>query len=195
MIRAVIFDVGGVLLTLGINQYLEVLARELGSDQVAGVYRRWGERLERGEVHEVDLWRQVSGRICPEVAIDHVMTASFPPIPVMIDFAAELRARGVQTAILSNTVPSHVRAMGFLDGFDPIAMSCAIGARKPEREAFQYVLDRLGLPPDEVAYIDDSAENVAAGRALGLKALWHDGNVERTRRLILGWLKARVSRS
>ena len=129
-----------------------------------------GERLERGEVQEVDLWREVSGRIWPEGAFDHVFTASFPPIPVMIDFAAELRARGVQTAILSNTVPSHVRAMGFLDGFDPIAMSCAIGARKPEREAFQYVLDRLGLPPDEVAYIDDSAENVAAGKGPRLES-------------------------
>ena len=99
MIRAVIFDVGGVLLTLGINQYLEVLARELGSDQVAGVYRRWGERLERGEVQEVDLWREVSGRIWRKSVRSRVCALSADPGHDRL--RSRTAGRRVQTAILS----------------------------------------------------------------------------------------------
>lgn len=83
---------------------------------------------------------------------------------------------------------SHVRlmrGMGVLAGFDPVVLSCATGCRKPEPRAFAHVLDRLGLPGEAVAYVDDIPEYVAAATALGIRAILHRGDVPATRRAIM----------
>jgi HAD superfamily hydrolase (TIGR01509 family) len=50
-----------------------------------------------------------------------------------------------------------------------------VGAAKPGEEFFHRVAGELGLELDELAFVDDTMENVEAARALGLHAiLWHD---------------------
>lgn len=190
MVQAVIFDIGGVLLTLGTDEYLRAIADTLNTPDVFELYRTYAHALDRGEISETELWQRLAGRPIAEDAFDAAFAEYFRPIPQMLHLARQLRQRGVRTAILSNTVPSHVRVMrgmGFLDDFHPVAMSCEIGHRKPEPEALQYVLDRLGLPPAAVGYIDDVAENIAIGKRLGVKTLLHDGDVERARTVFESW--------
>jgi len=46
-----------------------------------------------------------------------------------------------------------------------------IGKVKPDDEAFEYVLEELGVSPDQVVFLDDSNTNVAAALRLGINAL------------------------
>lgn len=188
MLKAVIFDIGGVLLTLGTKQYLAELEEELGVNDLQSLYNQNAQRLDRGEVTEAALWEQAAQRPVAEDTFDHVFPKYFRPVESMLQFAQELRDLGIQTAILSNTVPSHVRAMrqmGFLEGFDPIVFSCEIRIRKPDDAAIQYVLDRLPFAPHEIAYIDDIADNVAMGKRAGVRSILHEGDYEATRRAVL----------
>ena len=53
--------------------------------------------------------------------------------------------------------------------------SCYMGLRKPEPAIYQRTLDILGRKPERVLFIDDRAENVAAGSAAGMKAIQFTG--------------------
>lgn len=184
-IKAVLFDIGGVLLTLGEDVYRQEVARRLGlGDALPDAYEAAIPALQRGEVDEVEVWWELSGQTVPLTTFDDAFRNNFPPVPDMLAFAAELRQRGLQTPILSNTQASHVavlRQMGFLDDFGPVFMSCEIGHRKPEQAAFAHVLEQIGLPGEQVVYLDDFPEYVAAAAELGIHGIVHSGDVAATR--------------
>ncbi len=187
-IKAIIFDVGGVLLTLGEEAYRQEVTSRLGPHVLPEHYSSKIPALQRGEETEELLWAKLAGRSVPADAFDSCWLAHFRPIPAMLLLAAELRALGLRTAVLSNTQASHVRlmrSMGVLAGFDPIVMSCEASCRKPEPQAFYHILDRLRLPGEAVAYVDDVPEYVAAAMALGIRAILHSGDVLATRRSIV----------
>ena len=55
--------------------------------------------------------------------------------------------------------------------FDPILYSFQFKHVKPERELFEAVEDQLGLPGEEIHFIDDTQGHVAAARAAGWDAV------------------------
>ncbi len=59
----------------------------------------------------------------------------------------------------------------FLDWFDGIVVSGELGLRKPDPRIFRHLLERFALRPAATVFIDDSARNVEAARALGLDAI------------------------
>lgn len=77
--------------------------------------------------------------------------------------------------LFSNTCESH-RAHWmprFEDLLRPINgryLSCEIGMRKPQPEAFALVARRIGVAPDRIAFFDDLEENVIGARRAGLRA-------------------------
>ena len=44
---------------------------------------------------------------------------------------------------------------------------------KPSAEFYKAVIDDIGLPPEEMLFIDDSQANVQAAIAAGLPAVWY----------------------
>jgi putative hydrolase of the HAD superfamily len=74
--------------------------------------------------------------------------------------------------VLSNSWGNEYPA-DVLAAFDPVIISGDVGLRKPDPRIFQLVLDRLGLPADRVAFVDDVAPNVAGAAELGIRAIEH----------------------
>lgn len=191
-IKAVLFDIGGVLLTHGEWDYRRDVARRLGlGETLPHEYNLHMEQLQRGEIDECEVWAAIAGRPVALTEFDDAWEEHYRPQPAMFAFARELRELGLKTAILSNTQSSHVgclRRMDMFDGFDPVILSCEAGRRKPEPEAFQLVLDGLGLAPDEVLFIDDVAPYVEAAREVGLQGVVHGGDIAATRQAVLALL-------
>lgn len=182
MIEAVVFDVGGVLLRLGEQEYRQEVAQMLSIAEMSD-YENDVPALQTGKLTEESVWGRLAGREVDMSAFDEVWCRHFPPNKGMLTIAGALRTIGVRTAVLSNTQPSHVRAMHsmqFLAGFDPIAFSCEIGYRKPEPGAFAWVIQALGIVPEKIAFIDDIAEYVAAASAAGINAVRHTGDLVAT---------------
>lgn len=184
MIRCVLFDVGGVLMKLGEAEYRQGVAERLGLAKLPALYEERVPFIQRGEVDETDVWFEISGKRLEHDAFDDIFEREFPVNQEMLQFAAELRSKGLLTAVLSNTQKSHARVMrraGLFDGFDRVFLSNEVGARKPEPAVFQRVCEGLSLEPGEIVFIDDVAEYVRAARDFGLQAIRHTGDVAATR--------------
>jgi putative hydrolase of the HAD superfamily len=95
----------------------------------------------------------------------------------LLALADELRHRqGVQIAVLSNaTTDLEEGILGgkfdILDRFDYVINSSLVGLKKPDPAVYQLVLDRLGVAPQEVIFVDDMQGNVDAAAALGIHAI------------------------
>jgi HAD superfamily hydrolase (TIGR01549 family) len=88
----------------------------------------------------------------------------------------ELRARGLQLGLVSNT-GRDLSAFVAHHGLDvDVALSSgAHGKVKPDPSIFQAALDRLGVPPQEAAMVGDSPDDdVEGARAIGLRAFLVD---------------------
>jgi glucose-1-phosphatase len=55
--------------------------------------------------------------------------------------------------------------------FKEIYVSSTIGLRKPEAEAYDYVVQAIGVPADRILFFDDSPVNIDGARARGLQAV------------------------
>ena len=59
-------------------------------------------------------------------------------------------------------------------------MSSTIGLRKPEAEAYDYVVRAIGVSADRIVFFDDTLENIEGGRARGLQAVHVKSGVDLT---------------
>ncbi|RYU11590.1 HAD family hydrolase [Nocardioides iriomotensis] len=94
------------------------------------------------------------------------------------EFWLSLRERGVRLGILSNSMDGarreEGRRYGFPDQVDVLVYSHEVGLAKPDPAIYALTTERLGVRPDEVAFLDDSATNVAAAQTHGWHAMVHD---------------------
>ena len=56
--------------------------------------------------------------------------------------------------------------------FEDMFVSSEMKMLKPSPEFYREAVRRIGLPPEEILFIDDSLANVEAARALGIDARW-----------------------
>jgi HAD superfamily hydrolase (TIGR01509 family) len=93
----------------------------------------------------------------------------FTEMPEMIALHKELRQKGIPTYIFSNTndlAIEHIRrAFPFFADFDGYILSYEVGAMKPAARIYDTLEELSGHAGAEIVYLDDRAENVAAGRA------------------------------
>lgn len=100
-----------------------------------------------------------------------------------------LKDAGIRLVILSNSdghsVYPRLSLMGLDNFFDAVFVRESFPEIKPAPEAFQHVLDFLGMNADEVLMVGDSLKNdVRAPRACGIKAVhawygsWEDKDRE-----------------
>ncbi|HEY4410991.1 MAG TPA: HAD family phosphatase [Acidimicrobiia bacterium] len=187
--RAVLFDFGGVI-TEPLGSVLGALARTAGADPAEFAVLLLGDydapdhpwnRLERGETTFAELcdWARAEGALrgwsldlAP--ALDHL--AALPFRPAVLDRAVELRARGLRTAVVTNSfteVTALWRARIDIDAlFDTVVDSCEVGVRKPDPGIYRLALERLGgIDPGDAVLLDDFEVNVAGARAMGLHTI------------------------
>ncbi|WP_448192017.1 HAD family hydrolase [Azospirillum sp. sgz301742] len=93
-------------------------------------------------------------------------------IPGSAEILTELKERGVPLYALSNFsrekyLEARQRFASF-DLFDGVVVSGEVGLVKPDPAIWRLLLERYGLDPSGVLYIDDLAGNVAVAESLGM---------------------------
>lgn len=90
----------------------------------------------------------------------------------------EARAAGLRLAIATTTTPENVSALLEnvsppvpLSWFEVIAAGDVVAAKKPAPDIYHYVLQQLGLGPEQCIAFEDSENGVRAARAAGLTTL------------------------
>jgi glucose-1-phosphatase len=76
----------------------------------------------------------------------------------------------------SNTNRAHEscwsqKYAGTLAHFRKIFVSSTIGLRKPDPEAFRFVVKEIGVPAGRIVFFDDSPANIEGARSCGLRAV------------------------
>jgi len=87
--------------------------------------------------------------------------------------------RRVQTiakiAALSNTDEMHFEdirdKVEIINDFDWLFLSHEAGFRKPEKEIFEYAINKTGISPENIIFIDDIGEFVEAASKLGITGI------------------------
>ncbi len=188
-IRAVVFDIGGVL------EITQDLSPTRSRDSVT---RSWETRLglPPGELDERmrDAWvggsigtvtlDEVHQALRDRLGLDEKQLAAFmadmwreylgTANTELIEYARGLRPR-YRTGILSNSfVGAREReqeAYGFEDLVDEIVYSHECGMSKPDPRIYALTCERLGVPPGGTVFVDDYAPNVVAAREAGLHSV------------------------
>jgi putative hydrolase of the HAD superfamily len=189
--KAVVSDFGGVLTTPLLEAFTRANA-EIGvpAGALRAAMRLSAERahdpplftLERGEMTEreflADLGislEQVLGRPVDLDGYGARLMHSLERNEPLLAYFRTLHARGVRFAILTNNVrewqPLWRARLGADDLFELIVDSGFEGVRKPEPEIYARVLERLQLPGDACAFLDDLEVNLPPARAAGMHAV------------------------
>ena len=159
---AVIFDFHGVLTESSLPP---LGLPELHEDHRVGTAL---EQLETGRIGMGDFLASLPAR--PPARREFHLTVRNR----VVERAAQLRAGGLRTALLTNTFRgfSRIRARaGVPDSlFDVVVESWCHGMRKPAPEIFLLTAERLDLRPGQCVFLDDEAVNVAAATAVGMTA-------------------------
>jgi epoxide hydrolase-like predicted phosphatase len=178
-IRAVILDVGGVLVhQRGHDERLEWETR-LGLPQ-EGLTRLvfdspWAARAASGEVSEPDVWKQVGGQLglrddqLPELQRD--FWAGEQLDTELVQFIQSLRPRykiGIISNAWSDVRHFHNSKFKMNTWTDVVIYSAEVKLVKPDPRIYQLALERLGVKPEEAVFVDDVLVNVEAARALGI---------------------------
>ena len=189
VIRAVVFDIGGVLeITpdLGVDRQWEtrlglpdgeILARlrdvwrggSIGTITLDDVHQALKERLglddQTRAQYMADIWREYLGTANTE----------------LIDYARRLRPR-LRTGIVSNSfVGAREReqaAYGFEDLVEEIVYSHEVGFSKPDPRIYALACTRLDVAPEEMVFLDDSDVCVTGARDVGIHAVRFRANAQ-----------------
>lgn len=183
-IQAVVFDIGGVLMENIQEFYLPDLAREHGldGDQLLRIGYRHGDAWGLGQASEEDYWRGIlaDAGLPPDLlpALVARTETYVKPIAETWTVVEALDAR-LRRGILSNTTWEWIRRIRAVvpldDQFDPIVLSCDVGACKPGPAIYEHLLARLDLPPAAVLFVDDREENLSTAAAAGLEGVLFTG--------------------
>jgi HAD superfamily hydrolase (TIGR01549 family) len=182
MIRAVIFDLGGVLLRTENPQPREQLARSLGMTrpelETLVFDGPSGRAAQTGEFPVARHWENVAQELGLSSADMRAFQDAFWGGDRMdADLVDWLRAqRGpYRTGLLSNAFSDlrHflTQVWRIEDAFDHMVISAEVGRVKPEPEIYHLALEGLGVAAHEAVFVDDFIENVDGARQEGLAAI------------------------
>ena len=176
-VRAVLLDADGVLQLIGTPWYRalsagggEAFARALLSGEVPALSGKESLRdlLERLVV-ELGLSKDADALM--------VLWRRATPDPPAWRLVRDLRAAGYLTVLATNQHEERREWMRTALGYDGLcdvdAYSCLLGAAKPDPDYFRAALEMAGVGAGEALFVDDSAENIVAAAALGLRTLHH----------------------
>jgi 2-haloacid dehalogenase len=180
--RAVIFDIGGVLLDWNPRHlYRKLIADEAAmEDFLARVCtQEWNERQDAGRpfAEAVALLQAQHPDHAPLIAAFHERWPEMVSgaIEGTVAIMAELRARGTPIYAVTNFSAEKFslarERFDFLTWFREVVVSGEVGVIKPDRRIFEILFERSGLTPAEAIYIDDVPKNVASAATVGLEAL------------------------
>jgi putative hydrolase of the HAD superfamily len=183
-IRAVIFDLGGVVVGSPLHA-IAAYERELRLPAHAvnrvvvesGSGGAWS-RLERGEL-VLDAFYPAFEADCTAAgfALDaremmRRIALATEPRPVMLEAIRRLRAARLRVAALTNNwIAEDEGTRQLAPLFDVFVESAVVGMRKPDPRIFEHTCTALGVSPTETVFLDDIGLNLKAARALGMTTI------------------------
>ncbi len=187
MVKAILLDIGGVLIGLDMGRCIHAFRSILGFERITELLDPYHQKgiygnLEAGVLppqHFRELILAESRPGCVPADVDRAMHALLVPRMDPRTLAA-VRDLGTRYPIYlaSNNNPismGHIHELFRANGLDEHAfcgefISSEMKLLKPSEAFYREVVRRVGLPAGELLFVDDNAANVEGARAAGLEA-------------------------
>jgi epoxide hydrolase-like predicted phosphatase len=188
-LRGLLVDYGGVLTTDVFASFQAFCAAEgLAPDTVRDAFRSdlaatsLLAGLETGELSEAEFEPRFAALlgVAPERLIARLF-GGMAPDEAMLAGVRAARAAGLRTGLLSNSwsVADYDRRL-LAELFDAWVISAEVGLRKPDPAIYALAAERMELPPEAIAFVDDLPGNLKPARALGMTTIVHRGDAAAT---------------
>jgi epoxide hydrolase-like predicted phosphatase len=179
-IKAVCFDLWGVLLTLDKREQYRYWAETIGvkvEDIAEGIHLH-GAELDRGTMTAREFYTTMADeagvKTDPKAYSELWHEPEYPGLGVrveLLELSDKLRQAGYRTGILTNLNDNPPGYQKVFNHFDVVVKSFEAHAIKPEPAAYHALLDRLGVAPDEAIFTDDISDNVAGAKHVGMHGI------------------------
>jgi putative hydrolase of the HAD superfamily len=180
-IRAVYFDLGGVIRRTEYQAPRQHLAERLGMEYEGLVKLVFESETSRqasiGLISEEEHWAAVMRRLhLPEAETQAVREAFFAgdiTDRALLDLMRSMR-RQLKVGLISNAwsgLRPWIICEKFEDAFDAMIISAETGVMKPDARIYQIALEKLGVTASESVFLDDFLENVEGARLVGMQAI------------------------
>lgn len=198
VIKNIVFDLGGVIMTLDPAEALRRF-KALGlsdAERYLDAYTQSGifGNLEEGKITAEDFRSKLSSLTGHELTFDeckHAWLGYRKDVPQRnLDLLKELRTKGYRLILLSNTNPFMMdwalssefdgKGSSLNDYFDALYLSYRLGIMKPAPDFFRQVLDNENILPEETLFVDDGPRNVEAAGKLGFMTMCPDNGSDWT---------------
>ena len=185
-VKAVIFDIGGVVVDADLERYASIAAKLFSSteqDVRLAVQTRIG-KLETGHTDSEAFWKEICEFLWSQGKGKQVEPAQYKGLwrkvltdkmkinLQMLNLCWSLNRRGVIVGALSNTIlehAEHLASLGAYQPFRPLVLSCEVGLRKPDRAIYLLTAKKAGKAPKECLFVDDSMANIEGAKAAGMQ--------------------------
>ncbi len=187
MIRAIIFDLGGVILTHKVEVTIKILAEvfKIDESETLDLFKELEDDWVKGKISAKYLAgifkkkfkskRPLSNVIKYWVKLYEERTELNRELMAIID---ELRKK-YKIYLMTNTTDIHHKlnsTRGIFEHFDKVFASFIVGKRKPDDDFYKHLLDQIKLKPRECIFVDDRKENLDAPKQLGMKTVLFKNN-------------------
>lgn len=179
--QAVVFDWGKVIAFDDRNVVVDFMCEsfKFSKEEFEKANLEKKKAMKEGN-SEVDFWLKLAKEKGVQLPKDwskaymDAIKASVGVDPNMFAMVDELKGKKIRVGLLSNMDNRYgpmIRGFGFYDRFDPCLLSFEMGVEKPERKAYDIMLNALNLPAADVIFIDDKLENIEAAKAVGIDGI------------------------
>ena len=187
MIKAIVFDIGGVLIGLDLDRCIRTFKEVLGFDRITELLDPYHQKgiygeMEAGTLSADEFRAEVlkdSRPGCQPEDVDRCMYSLLTGMDSDTVQTVKRLAGRYPLYLLSNNNPiamSRILEMFRENGLAPETtfrdqfISSEMKLLKPSREIYEESVRRTGLPAGEVLFIDDNETNVLAAREAGMQA-------------------------
>lgn len=183
-IRAVFFDLGGVIVRTEYQAPRQRLAEQFGMDYediekvvFGGGPNGSSARASVGEISEEEHWQNVMKVLkLPVSEAERVKREFFGGDIIdrtLLEFLRSLKPK-YKVGAISNAwdgLRKFMEREKFADVFDAIIISAEVGAAKPSEKIYRVALEQLQVKPKEAVFVDDFIENIEACEKLGMRGI------------------------
>ena len=195
MIKNLIFDLGGVLVSLDREKCLGNFAADLGFPDMGDYLNAYAQKgffakFENGDIDSAQFRDAVREHCTKEGVTDEMIDSTLDTFltgvaPYKVKMLLELKEK-YNLFLLSNVNPIAWKSCCELfleaggvdieDVFEKLYLSFKLNASKPGTLIYEKVLEDSQIVPEETLFIDDSALNIETGSRMGLNVLLYDVN-------------------
>ena len=179
MIKSIIFDIGGVFSTTILKRMAQDLAKKHNLDAetlVKQIHTGWTE-YKTGKINAAEFWQKFlneSGIIENPDELEKSSIGYIKEIQGVAEIAKSLKKK-YRTAVLSNNVGSWMEKFKEMfdteSMFDIVISSHEVAMCKPNKNFFDYCLEKLGLNAQDCVFIDDQDNNIDAAKSFGFNTI------------------------